>query len=118
MVLIFPKACNSRRVDAMLTHMYPAQSDEIILVLYEKEFLLIFCVTIVRSATLLWYDDVGHSKSISGLDQTQKAKLSRAANLPETYKTTRGPAGSLLEKMLSHVYKCVKSSFEPQKSLT
>lgn len=51
--------------------MYPAQGDEIVLVLYEEELLLIFCVTIVRSTTLLWYDDVGHSKRISGLEQTQ-----------------------------------------------
>lgn len=52
--------------------MYPAQRDEIILVLYEKEFLLILCVTIVWSSTLLWYNDVGYSKRISGLEQTQK----------------------------------------------
>lgn len=55
------------------THMYPAECDKIILVLHEEEFLLVFRVTIVRSAALLWYDDVGHSKRISGLDQTQKA---------------------------------------------
>ncbi len=52
--------------------MYPAQGDEIVLVLYEEELLLIFCVTIVRSTTLLWYNDVGHGKCISGLEQTQK----------------------------------------------
>lgn len=54
------------------THMYPAQGDEIVLVLYEEEFLLIFCVTIVRPSALLWYDDVSHGKCISGLEQTQK----------------------------------------------
>lgn len=49
--------------------MYPAQSDEIILVLYEEEFLLIFGVTIIRPSTLLRYDDVCHRKCISGLPQ-------------------------------------------------
>lgn len=57
----------------IFTHMYPAQGDEIVLVLYEEEFLLIFCVTIVRPTTLLWYYYVGHSKRISGLEQTQEA---------------------------------------------
>lgn len=52
--------------------MYPAQGDEIVLVLYEEEFLLIFCVTIVRPTALLGYDDVGHCKRISGLEKTQK----------------------------------------------
>lgn len=49
--------------------MYPAQGDEIILVLYEEEFLLIFGVTIIRPTTLLRYDDVCHRKCISGLQQ-------------------------------------------------
>lgn len=53
--------------------MYPAQGDEIVLVLYEEELLLIFCVTIIWSTTLLWYDDVGHSKRISGQFATQDA---------------------------------------------
>ncbi len=57
----------------IFTHMYPAQGDEIVLVLYEEEFLLIFCVTIVRPTALLWYYDVGHGKRISGLKQTQEA---------------------------------------------
>lgn len=70
--------------------MYPAQRDEIILVLYEKEFLLILCVTIVWSSTLLWYNDVGHSKRIPGLEQTQKPLtitlllIMHCHSLPET----------------------------------
>lgn len=51
--------------------MYPAQGDEIVLVLYEEEFLLIFRITIVWPATLFWYDDMRHSKRIPGLEQTQ-----------------------------------------------
>lgn len=54
---------------SIFTHMYPAQSDEIILVLYEKKFLLIFSVTIIWPTTLLRYDDVGHCKCISGLQK-------------------------------------------------
>lgn len=54
---------------SIITHMYPAQGDEIILVLYEEEFLLIFGVTIIWPTTLLRYDDVCHRKCISGLQQ-------------------------------------------------
>lgn len=54
-----------------LTHMYPAQGDEIILVLYEEELLLIFGVAIIRPTALLRYDDVCHCKRISGLQQRQ-----------------------------------------------
>lgn len=51
--------------------MYPAQGDEIILVLYEEEFLLIFGITIIWPTTLFRYDDVCHCKCISGLQQKQ-----------------------------------------------
>lgn len=51
--------------------MYPAQGDEIILVLYEEEFFLIFGVTIIRPTALLRYDDVRHCKRVSGLQQKQ-----------------------------------------------
>lgn len=51
--------------------MYPAQGDEIILVLYEKEFFLIFGVTIIGPTALLRYDDVRHCKRVSGLQQKQ-----------------------------------------------
>lgn len=47
--------------------MYPTQSDEIVLVLYEEKFLLVFRVTIVRATVLLRYDDVGNCERISGL---------------------------------------------------
>lgn len=51
------------------THMYPTQRDEIILVLYEEEFLLIFCVTIIWPTALLGYNDVGHCEGISCLEK-------------------------------------------------
>lgn len=51
--------------------MDPAQGDEIVLVLYEEEFLLIFGVTIIRPTALLRYDDVRHCKRVSGLQQKQ-----------------------------------------------
>lgn len=47
--------------------MYPTQSDEIVLVLYEEKFLLVFRVAIVRATVLLRYDDVGNCERISGL---------------------------------------------------
>lgn len=48
--------------------MYPTQSDEIVLVLNEEEFLLVFRVAIVGPTVLLWYDDVGNRKRISRLE--------------------------------------------------
>lgn len=50
-----------------VTYVYPTQSDEIVLVLYEEKFLLVFRVAIVRATVLLRYDDVGNSERISGL---------------------------------------------------
>lgn len=49
------------------TYMYPTQSNEIVLVLYEEEFLLVFCVTIVRPTALFRYNDVCNGERISGL---------------------------------------------------
>lgn len=102
----------------VFTHMYPAQGDEIVLVLYEEEFLLIFCVTIVRSATLLWYDDVGHGERISGLEQTQRvfhyyiplnyAAPPSAKNLfKEPKGRNRALTGLLPAKTLSHAHRNV-----------
>lgn len=52
-----------------LTHMDPAQGDEIILVLYEEELLLILRVAIVGAAALLGNDDVRHAECVSGLER-------------------------------------------------
>lgn len=49
--------------------MYPTQSDEIILVLYEEEFLFVFRVAVVGPTVLFRYDDVGDCKRISGLGE-------------------------------------------------
>ena len=56
----------------IVTHMYPAQGDEIVLVLYEEEFLFVLRVTIVRAATLLGHDDVGHGERVPGLEQRKQ----------------------------------------------
>lgn len=52
--------------------MYPAQCDEIVLVLYEEEFLFVFCVAIVRPTALFRYDDMSNCERISGLENTTK----------------------------------------------
>lgn len=97
--------------------MYPAQGDEIVLVLYEEQFLLIFCVTIVWPATLFWYDDMRHSKRIPGLEQTQKSvpaiiffwimqrqppSAKKAIQGLRLNKINRALIGLLLAKMLGH----------------
>lgn len=52
--------------------MYPAQCDEIVLVLYEEEFLFVFCVAIVWPTALFRYDDMSNCERISGLENTTK----------------------------------------------
>lgn len=56
----------------IFAHVYPAQRDEIVLVLNEEELLLVFRVAVVGPTTLLGHEDVGHGERIPGLEQTQK----------------------------------------------
>lgn len=48
----------------------PAEGDEIILVLDEEKLLLILCVTVIWSTTLLGHDHMGHCEGILGLQST------------------------------------------------
>ena len=55
-------------VNPVWTHVNPAQSDEVILVLDQEELLLVFSITVVRPPALLWDDDMGHSEGIPVLE--------------------------------------------------
>lgn len=50
--------------------MDPTQGDEVILILDQKELLLILSVTVVRSPTLLGHNHMGHSEGVLRLKHT------------------------------------------------
>lgn len=51
------------------THMYPAECDEVVLVLHQKQLLLVLCVAVIRTAGLLRDDHVGHREGVPRLEQ-------------------------------------------------
>lgn len=55
------------QTERSVTHVDPAQRDEVVLVLDEEELLLVFRVAVVRPAALLRDDDVSHRERVSGL---------------------------------------------------
>ncbi len=55
-----------------MTHMYPAQCDEVVLVLHQKQLLFILCVTVIWTSTLLRHNHVCHRECVPVLQQAHK----------------------------------------------
>lgn len=45
-------------------HMYPAECDKVVLVLYQKQLLLVLSVAVIRTTALLWDDYVCHREGV------------------------------------------------------
>lgn len=51
------------------THVYPAERDEVVLVLHQKQLLLVLRVTVIRATALLRDDHVRHREGVPRLKQ-------------------------------------------------
>lgn len=51
------------------SHVYPAERDEVVLVLHQKQLLLVLCVAVIRTAALLRDDHVSHRERVPHLKQ-------------------------------------------------
>lgn len=69
LVRIKPESSKGPWCVMVYTHMYPAEGDEVVLVLHQKQLLLVLRVTVIRTAALLRDDHVGHRECVPHLEQ-------------------------------------------------
>lgn len=58
--------------EVAVAHMYPAQRDEVVLILHQKELLLVLSVTVIWAPALLRHDHMRHCECVPCLKQKCK----------------------------------------------